>query len=122
MLTILFRFSEVAITGIGKTYLAAFDSKEYKRILFVAHREEILKQAERSFANVRPLSERGFFIGSQKEMNKDIVFASVQSLGKVENLSLFERDYFDYVSLMNFIMPLRQIIKTFFITFNRSFF
>ena len=79
----IFRFSKIAITGIGKTYLAAFDSKEYKRILFVAHREEILKQAERSFANVRPLSERGFFIGSQKEMNKDIVFASVQSLGKL---------------------------------------
>ena len=99
---ILFRFSEVVVTGIGKTYLAAFDSKEYKRILFVAHREEILKQAERSFANVRPLSERGFFIGSQKEMNKDIVFASVQSLGKVENLSLFERDYFDYVIIDEF--------------------
>ena len=70
--------------------------------MFVAHREEILKQAERSFANVRPLSERGFFIGSQKEMNKDIVFASVQSLGKVENLSLFERDYFDYVIIDEF--------------------
>ena len=52
---------------------------------------------------VRPLSERGFFIiGSQKEMNKDIVFASVQSLGKVENLSLFERDYFDYVIIDEF--------------------
>ena len=35
----------VAATGVGKTYLAAFDCKEYKRILFVAHREEILRQA-----------------------------------------------------------------------------
>ena len=35
-------------------------------------------------------------------MNKDIVFASVQSLGKVENLSLFERDYFDYVIIDEF--------------------
>ena len=31
----------VAATGIGKTYLAAFDSREYERVLFIAHREEI---------------------------------------------------------------------------------
>lgn len=43
----------VAATGIGKTYLAAFDSREFNRVLFVAHREEILKQAYESFANVR---------------------------------------------------------------------
>lgn len=42
-----------AATGVGKTYLAAFDSKSYERILFVAHREEILKQAAVSFRNVR---------------------------------------------------------------------
>ena len=35
-----------AATGIGKTYLAAFDSLPYKRVLFVAHREEILRQAK----------------------------------------------------------------------------
>jgi len=39
----------LAATGIGKTYLAAFDSAKYKRVLFVAHREEILKQAADSF-------------------------------------------------------------------------
>ena len=33
----------VAPTGIGKTYLAAFDSIKYERILFVTHREEIIK-------------------------------------------------------------------------------
>lgn len=32
-----------AATGIGKTYLAAFDSAKYESVLFVAHREEILK-------------------------------------------------------------------------------
>jgi len=32
----------VAATGIGKTYLAAFDSPDFNRILFVAHREEVL--------------------------------------------------------------------------------
>lgn len=42
-----------AATGVGKTYLAAFDSKDYARVLFVAHREEILEQAAISFKNVR---------------------------------------------------------------------
>lgn len=92
----------VAATGIGKTYLAAFDSCEYQRILFVAHREEILKQAEKSFKNVRPLSERGFFIGSQKDTTKDIIFASVQSLGKNDSLKLFQPDYFDYIIVDEF--------------------
>ncbi len=92
----------VAATGIGKTYLAAFDSREYQRILFVAHREEILRQAEKSFKNVRPLSKRGFFMGSQKDVNQDIIFASVQSLGKQESLNLFQPDYFDYIIVDEF--------------------
>lgn len=92
----------VAATGIGKTYLAAFDSRDYRRILFVAHREEILKQAYRSFGNVRPLSERGFFMGGMKETQKDIIFASVQSLGKEENLQLFAPTYFDYIVVDEF--------------------
>lgn len=33
----------VAATGVGKTYLAAFDSREYNRILFLVHREELIK-------------------------------------------------------------------------------
>ena len=43
----------VAATGVGKTYIAAFDSKEFNRVLFVAHRTEILKQAYEAFKNVR---------------------------------------------------------------------
>lgn len=43
-----------------KTYLAAFDSKDYERVLFVAHREEILKQAAQSFKNVRNSDDYGF--------------------------------------------------------------
>ena len=42
-----------AATGVGKTYLAAFDSRNYRKVLFVAHREEILNQAAVSFRNVR---------------------------------------------------------------------
>ena len=127
----------VAATGIGKTYLAAFDSREFNRVLFVAHREEILKQAYESFANVRTdkwLSvmageeklvadkeeilehkvnnkttqeyehNMGFFMNSTKETKKDIIFASVQSLGKEKYLNekYFDKDYFDYIVVDEF--------------------
>lgn len=60
-----------AATGIGKTYLAAFDSLPYKRVLFVAHREEILRQAAEAFHNVRPDDSYGFFTGDKKDANAD---------------------------------------------------
>lgn len=59
-----------AATGVGKTYLAAFDSKKYERVLFVAHREEILKQAAESFKNVRDSDDYGFFDGESKCTDK----------------------------------------------------
>ncbi len=94
----------VAATGIGKTYLAAFDSKEYKRVLFVAHREEILKQAAISFKNIRKHQDVGFFYGEQKEADKELVFALVQTLGKKEYLceEYFAKDAFDYIIIDEF--------------------
>ena len=127
----------VAATGIGKTYLAAFDSREFNRVLFVAHREEILKQAYESFANVRidkwisviadeeklvadkeelleyKVNDKtaqeyeynmGFFMNSTKDTKKDIIFASVQSLGKEKYLNerYFDKDYFDYIVVDEF--------------------
>lgn len=126
----------VAATGIGKTYLAAFDSKEFNRVLFIAHREEILKQAYESFKNIRSdkyinyntITEEhvadkveqinlykkdnysedgynmGFFMNSTKDNKKDIIFASVQSLGKKEylNETYFSKDYFDYIVVDEF--------------------
>lgn len=94
----------VAATGIGKTYLAAFDSKNYKRVLFVAHREEILKQAESSFKNVRKSKNMGFFYGEKKEVDKEVVFALIQTIGKQEYLSedYFTKDAFDYIIIDEF--------------------
>lgn len=88
-----------AATGVGKTYLAAFDSKKYERVLFVAHREEILKQAAESFKNVRDSDDYGFFNGESKCMNKSVIFASVTTLGRNEylNSKYFASDYFNYV-------------------------
>ena len=93
-----------AATGVGKTYLAAFDSAKYKRVLFVAHREEILKQAAISFKNVRHSDDYGFFYGKQKDTDKAVIFASVATLGRKEYLTedVFVPDYFDYVIIDEF--------------------
>lgn len=94
----------VAATGIGKTYLAAFDSRSYQRVLFVAHREEIIKQAAQSFKNVRPDKNIGFFYNEQKDKDADFVFALVQTLGKKAylNEAYFSPDTFDYIVVDEF--------------------
>ena len=93
-----------AATGVGKTYLAAFDSKNYERVLFVAHREEILNQAAISFQNVRNSDDYGFFNGEQKCTDKSVIFASVATLGRLEylNETYFAPDYFSYVVIDEF--------------------
>ena len=93
-----------AATGVGKTYLAAFDSAKYERVLFVAHREEILKQAAVSFKNVRHSDDYGFFYGKQKDIDKSVIFASVATLGRNEYLTeeYFAPDYFDYLIIDEF--------------------
>lgn len=93
-----------AATGVGKTYLAAFDSAKYERVLFVAHREEILQQAAISFANVRGSKDYGFFYNKQKDTDKSVIFASVASLGKESylNEAYFAPDYFDYIVIDEF--------------------
>ena len=93
-----------AATGVGKTYLAAFDSKKYERVLFVAHREEILKQAAESFKNVRNSDDYGFFDGESKCTDKSVIFASVATLGRNEYLNnkYFASDYFNYIVIDEF--------------------
>ena len=72
----------VAATGTGKTYLAAFDSIKYGKILFVAHRIEIIKQAKKVFKKIQTDKSIGFFYNNIKETDNDITFALVQTLGK----------------------------------------
>lgn len=93
-----------AATGVVKTYLAAFDSKKYGRVLFVAHREEILKQAAESFKNVRNSDDYGFFDGESKCTDKSVIFASVATLGRNEYLNdkYFAPDYFNYIVIDEF--------------------
>ena len=89
----------LAATGIGKTALAAFDSKPYERVLFVAHREEILKQAAKTFENIRGSKGYGFFNADEKCTDMPVVFASVSTLGNTRHLNegYFRPDYFQYI-------------------------
>lgn len=92
----------VAATGIGKTYLAAFDSIYYDKVLFVAHRDEILKQAYTTFTTVRGNEGLGFYNGNTKREDARVVFASIQTLSKAYHLEKFEPTYFDYIVVDEF--------------------
>jgi superfamily II DNA or RNA helicase/diadenosine tetraphosphate (Ap4A) HIT family hydrolase len=94
----------VLATGLGKTWLAAFDSDrpEFRKVLFVAHRDEILSQALETFRRIRPHSSLGRYTGTEKVPDADVLFASVQTLGKVPHLQLFAADAFDYVVIDEF--------------------
>lgn len=90
-----------AATGIGKTYLAAFDSVPFKKVLFVAHRKEILEQAKQAFENVRHCST-SFFYADEKSLSGSVVLASVQTLGKPEFLKDIDPSLFDYIVVDEF--------------------
>ena len=87
----------IAATGIGKTYLAAFASRQARRVLFVAHREELLRQARDTFARVRPDATCGFIGMGKFEPDADLVFASVATLARPEHLARLAPDAFDYI-------------------------
>ncbi|WP_394241105.1 DEAD/DEAH box helicase family protein [Vibrio astriarenae] len=91
-------------TGMGKTWLSAFDAKQMnaKRVLFVAHREEILTQALNTFAKLWPEKSAGYYNGKEKSLSKDMLFASVQTIGQLTHLSNFDKSHFDYVIVDEF--------------------
>ncbi|SER70311.1 DEAD/DEAH box helicase family protein [Salisediminibacterium halotolerans] len=92
----------VLATGLGKTYLAGFFAQKFERILFVAHREEILLQAEKSFAEVMPERTSGIVNGKQKETDREMVFASVFTLANEKQLQDFSPDAFDLIVVDEF--------------------
>jgi superfamily II DNA or RNA helicase/diadenosine tetraphosphate (Ap4A) HIT family hydrolase len=94
----------VMATGLGKTWLAAFDTDrdEFRRILFVAHREEILSQAVATFRRIRPAATIGLYSGTEKTPDAEILFASVQTLNRRAHLDRFARDAFDYIVVDEF--------------------
>jgi superfamily II DNA or RNA helicase/HKD family nuclease/SOS-response transcriptional repressor LexA len=94
----------VLATGLGKTWLAAFDAVRMgaRRILFVAHREEILNQAASTFIRILPGKRVGYFTGRSRDGDVDVLCASVQTLGKASHLERFAPQHFDYIVVDEF--------------------
>ncbi|MFY7910400.1 MAG: DUF3427 domain-containing protein [Emticicia sp.] len=99
-----FRNLVVAATGTGKTVISAFDFKKVKKqdsnakLLFIAHRKEILQQAIATFRGVLRDNNFGELWVDGIEPDKyDCVFASVQTLNnRLESLSLSEA-FYDFI-------------------------
>lgn len=94
----------VAATGTGKTVISAFDFKRFKnansrsRILFVAHRKEILQQAQATFQGV--LKDNNFgelWVDGLEPEKFDHVFASVQTLNNQLGKSNLTSNFYDYI-------------------------
>ncbi|RLA44480.1 MAG: DUF3427 domain-containing protein, partial [Gammaproteobacteria bacterium] len=111
----------VMATGLGKTWLAAFDSVHFERVLFVAHREEILTQAMRTFRRIRPDTSFGVYMGGKYERNTDVLFASIQTLGRQNHLNQFLKDHFDYVVVDEFHHAAAATYRRLIDHFNPSF-
>jgi superfamily II DNA or RNA helicase len=98
----------VAATGTGKTIISAFDFARFydknpeAKFLFIAHREEILKQAQGAYRGVLKNSNFGeLWVSNNKPSKYNHLFASIQSLNSqmsnpIDTLALSE-DYFDYI-------------------------
>ena len=88
----------ISATGSGKTYLAAFDARNFgaKRLLYIVHRESILKDAKESFVKVFGAERTyGFYTGNENSLEADFIFATSNMLGR--HLDSFKRDEFDYI-------------------------
>jgi superfamily II DNA or RNA helicase/HKD family nuclease len=113
----------VMATGLGKTYLAAFVARSFKRVLFIAHREEILQQAQRSFRLVMPERSSGLYNGAEKSSDVELLFASIYTLGIKQHRDRFKTDDFDlivvdevhhaaaksYTSVLSYFTPVFQL-------------
>lgn len=94
----------VAATGTGKTVISAFDYKRFKqenkssKLLFLAHRKEILQKSLSTFQGVLRNNNIGeLWVDGMVPDNFEFVFASVQSLNnQLENANL-SPDYYDYI-------------------------
>lgn len=101
----------VAATGTGKTVISAFDYKRFKkqnsskpcRLLFVAHREEILKQSMYTFRGV--LKDNNFgemFVGKHKPESIDNLFISIQTFNSQKFTEKTKADFYDYIIVDEF--------------------
>ncbi|KAA8820666.1 hypothetical protein CSQ85_02510 [Bifidobacterium rousetti] len=91
----------VSATGTGKTFLSAFDVREYKpkRMLYIAQQQQILTRAMQSYRKVLGCDESklGLYSGTSKQQDRKYVFATIQTMSKPDVLAQFASDEFDYI-------------------------
>ena len=91
----------ISATGTGKTFLSAFDVKQYnpERMLFIVHREQILKKSLIDFQKVLGFnpSEGHIYHSGDDLTGKKYIFATIQTLSREDNLKAFSKDFFDYI-------------------------
>ena len=101
----------VAATGTGKTVISALDYKRFRkqnpgkpcRLLFVAHREEILKQSLYTFRAVLKNANFGeLFVGSYKPESVDDLFLSIQTFNSQSFTDKTAPDFYDYIVVDEF--------------------
>ncbi len=90
----------ISATGTGKTYASAFAMRElgFKRVLFLVHRNQIAKQAKKSFQKVfgQKIS-MGLLTGQYQDYDADYLFATVQTMSKMDTLEKYDPDSFDAI-------------------------
>ncbi|MGH4049803.1 MAG: DUF3427 domain-containing protein [Clostridium sp.] len=101
----------VAATGVGKTVIAGFDYKDFKkehrkdknRLLFIAHREEILKQSRSTFRAI--LKDNNFgdlFVGGNVPDSLDYLFMSIQSFNSTKLYEKTTENFYDFIIVDEF--------------------
>ncbi len=108
----LYRNLIVAATGTGKTVISAFDYKRFctenrinthSRLLFVAHREEILKQSIGCFRGVLKDANFGdLYVGGYRPDSIDHLFMSIQTFNSQEWTDNTSSDFYDYIVVDEF--------------------
>lgn len=85
-------------SGTGKTYASAMRELGFQKVLFLVHRNQIAKQAQKSFRKVfSGQVSMGLVTGKYQEYDKDFIFATIQTLSKEENLHRYEKNTFDAI-------------------------
>lgn len=101
----------IAATGVGKTVISAFDYKNFcrenkkqpNRLLFVVHREEILKQARDTFRAI--LKDNNFgdlMVGGKVPDSLEHLFVSIQSFNSKDLCEITTEDYYDFIIVDEF--------------------
>ena len=101
----------VAATGTGKTLIAAFDYRRFfkrnpdksNKLLFVVHREEILRQSRDVFRSV--LKDPNFgelYVGGTKPKSLDHLFVSIQTIASQKLYEVLSEDYYDFIVVDEF--------------------